>query len=103
MFGGRLPSSRAKRTPSAIASITARTDAVLAGAANASAPNSGDFDFSRGLKVAVYLYTCASVAIAAVRTAQAASRPGTSTSVRYDTALSIGRLFSTRAASAQAR
>ena len=104
MFGGRLPSSRAKRTPSAIAAgCRAAPCAAVAGAANASAANSGVFAFSRGLNVAVYLYACASVASAAVRTFQAASLPGTSTSVRYDTALSSGRPLSARAASLQAR
>ncbi len=85
--------------------MPARSAAVSASAAaaNASAPNSGVFCLvaeSRGLNVAVYLYTCASVASAAVRSFHALSLPGTSSSVRYDTALSIGSPFSARAASA---
>ena len=51
MFGGRLPSSRVKRTPLAIASAAPSAAADVAGAANASAPNSGVLDFSRGNSV----------------------------------------------------
>jgi hypothetical protein len=52
MFGGRLPSSRAKRMPCANAAAWPSAAAAPVGAENASAPNSGVRDFSRGLNVA---------------------------------------------------
>ena len=54
MFGGRLASSRAKRTPSAIASACARPACASSPAASVTRASSGGLGFlSRGLKVAV--------------------------------------------------
>ena len=82
MFGGRLPSSRAKRTPLAMQRVACQHGGGFGRSGEGERSESGVFGFSFGLNVAVYLYASASVARAAVRSFQAASLPGTSTSVR---------------------